>query len=123
MSILNLMSRKATIVHRGYDPDVINEYGDEIPVDSETETVCEVQQQRASEPGMEGEFSSEDWIGFFPITIGMNTGDAVTVAGVGTFEVVGDPWYADTGTVQVHHVEVNLRQAGDQTPEGVSSAS
>lgn len=91
---------------------VTDSYGNVIQGNAGTATVaCEIQQLRRSEPGEEGEFSVSEWMGFFPTGTALDTGDTVSEATLGTFEVVGKPWDANTGSAAVNHLEATLKQA------------
>lgn len=70
------------------------------------------QVRRASEePDTQGELSDTAWVGFFPSGTELSTGDAIRVEGLGTLELVGDPWDVRSPRTQtVHHVEAPLRQ-------------
>lgn len=85
-------------------------HGREIPATGHTETFCDVQQRSRREPGDEGELSDTIWDGFFPPGTVLNTGDAVIVNALGRFELIGDPWSANTGSLGVAHVEATLRR-------------
>lgn len=84
-------------------------YGNVISTAGTTSVACEIQQLRRSEPGEQGEFSVTEWMGFFPSGTTLDTGDAVSEASLGTFEVVGRPWDANTGSAAVNHVEATLK--------------
>lgn len=106
---MSLLNRAGSIIHRtaGTAVDI---YGEPTQGTTSTAVLCEIQQQQRSEPGEGGEFSDTGWIGFFPTGTTLDTGDAVTVASMGTFEVVGEPWDANTGSAAVHHMEASLRK-------------
>lgn len=110
MSIASLLNRSGTILSRtaGTAMDV---YGNIAQTSGTTAVDCEIQQIRRSEPGEAGEFSVTEWVGFFPTGTALDTGDQVVVASMGTFEVVGDPWDANSGSSAVHHLEATLKKA------------
>lgn len=110
MSIASLLNRSGTILSRTAGT-AIDAYGNATQGTTPTAVDCEIQQTRRSEPGEEGEFSVTEWVGFFPIGTTLDTGDQVvcTSAG-GTFEVVGAPWNADSGSSAVHHLEATLKR-------------
>lgn len=109
MSLTGLLTRSGTILSRtaGTATDV---YGNATSGTTSVPVSCEIQQLRRSEPGEAGEFSVTEWVGFFPTGTVIDTGDALVVDG-STYEVVGDPWDADSGTAAVHHVEASLKKA------------
>lgn len=109
MTLSQLLNRRAWLVDRegtGKEDD----YGNEETAPTRTETVCEVQQRRTDEV-TEGEVSDAEWLGIFPAETELDTGDAVEVEGLGTFEVDGAPWPARNPRTQTEsHVEVALRR-------------
>lgn len=109
MSLIQLLSRPCTIVQRLPSAEK-DARGNEIPGERFIETVCEVQQRSRREPGDAGETSDTYWDGYFPADTQLNTGDAVIVDAIGEFELVGDPWQANTGSLAVAHVEATLRR-------------
>lgn len=112
MSLATLLNRPCTIIHRT-DSGEEDDYGDAIPTETYVETTCEIQQVRSDEPALEGEHSVTDWNLYLPVDVLIDTGDAVLVGEV-EYEVVGDPWHADSGSPQVHHTEVRVRKTGTQ---------
>lgn len=111
MNVNKLLNRPATIIRRT-DGEATDEYGNPLPGSEGVATVCEVQkQQRANEePGDSGEVSDTRWVGFFPVGTELRTGDAVVVEGIGTLELVGDPWQVrNPRTQSFSHLEVPLR--------------
>lgn len=106
----DLINRTCWITRRSESDDT-DDFGNEIPTETVTQSVCEVQQQRREEPGDEGELSDTTWVGFFLPTEVLNSGDSVSVEGIGSFELVGDPWTARWPDAQVDsHVEATLRR-------------
>ena len=88
-----------------------DDYGN-VTAGTATSTVaCDIQQVRRTEPGEQGEMSVTEWMGFFPSGTVLDTSDAVTEATLGTFEVVGRPWDANTDSDAINHVEVTLKEA------------
>lgn len=109
MPLSTLLNRPCTILHQLPSADE-DEYGNEIPDESATETVCEVQQRRRDEPEAQGETSETEWLGIFPAGTALRTGDTVSVEGLGELEVFGDAWPArNPRTRQDSHVEATLR--------------
>lgn len=112
MSLSELLNKPCTIVSRSDEGD-IDAYGVEIPTETETATVCELQQERRDEPDDAGELSITTWMLFLPHNTRFKTGDAVIV-GTYTYEAVGDSWNAEQGSVDMWHVEARVkRTAGD----------
>jgi hypothetical protein len=116
VSLAALLNRPCTITHRTASKKR-DAYGNEIPVTANTDTVCEVQESSRSvggvrgEPAQGGEVADAGWIGFFPAGTVITTADSVSVGGIGSFSVVGEPWPArNPRTQQVNHVEVPLRR-------------
>lgn len=111
MTITQLFNRPATIIRRSADGGE-DEYGNPTDGVEEVTTVCEIQKaQRADEePDGAGEVSDTRWVGFFPVGTALNTGDAVEIEGIGTLELVGDPWAVRNPRTQAFsHLEVPLR--------------
>lgn len=109
MSLSLLLNRPCTIVRR-LASGTKDAHGREIPAEEDVATVCEIQQRSRRETGDEGEVSDTFWSAYFPAGTVLNTGDAVIVDGLGQFELVGDPWHADTGSFGVAHVEATVRR-------------
>lgn len=104
-----MMNRTCSIISRTAGTDA---YGNDVQGAAGTTTVaCEIQQIRRAEPGEQGEFSVTEWMGFFPTGTSFDTGDQISEPSLGTFEVVGRPWDADSGSAVVNHVEATLRAA------------
>lgn len=105
-----LINRDCTIIRR-LESSTTDAHGNEVPEEDLVTTVCEVQQQQRQEQGLAGELSDTRWLGFFLPGVELRTGDAVDVDGLGTFELVGDPWPArNPRTQQESHVEATLRR-------------
>jgi hypothetical protein len=102
-----LISRPCLLVKRSASGDE-DEYGNEIPSEELVETVCELQQATRAEPAAAGELSQTLWDFFFPTGTDCDTGDAVVV-GANEYELVGEPWEANTGSRSVWHVEATAR--------------
>lgn len=110
--ITGLMRRECKILRRSPTGEV-NDYGDEVLAEDEVDAVCELQQQRRLEAADMGEVSDATWIAYLPIGTDLRTGDALVVGGT-AYEVIGEPWQADSGTAAVHHVEATLRLTAGQ---------
>jgi hypothetical protein len=113
---MSMMNKTCTVLSRtaGTATDV---YGNPTYGTTSVSVPCEIQAAggRAGagarrEPGEEGELSITDWIAFFPSGTVIDTSDQVSEASLGTFEVIGDPWDANSGSAAVNHVEANLRK-------------
>jgi hypothetical protein len=88
-----------------------DDYGNEVPTERGVETVCEIQQRLRQEPGQPGDLSETTWDGFFPAGTKLNSGDAVSVDGLGGFEVIADPWAARNPRTQIEsHLEATLKR-------------
>ena len=116
MPLASMLNRTCTIIRRS-ESGSTDRYGNDIPSEDLIPSVCEVQQQRRTEDRERGEASEADWLGIFPAGTDLDTGDAVEVDGLGTFEMVGAPWPARNPRTQAEsHVEATLRMtagAGD----------
>lgn len=111
MTLSELITRPCTITHRSSGQQT-DSYGNEIPTETTTTTVCELQQRRRDEPTGEGEVSSTDWVAFFLPGEALTTADRLTVDGE-TYELVGDPWTArNPRTGDVSHIEASVRKVG-----------
>lgn len=111
MTLNGLINRPCTITHRSAGTER-NEFGDEIPAETTTETVCELQQRQRSEDSDRGEISSTGWVLFLPYDTLLATGDTVTVGGV-SYEVDGEPWAAldpEPHTGDDSHIEASLKR-------------
>jgi hypothetical protein len=115
VSIASLINRPATLVRRT-DSGKTDEFGNPVMTVTETEVLCELQQQRRNEEGDQGELSETLWNLFLPAGAELDTGDAIVVDG-DEYELVGAPWDArNPRTQQVSHVEATVRRtagAGD----------
>jgi hypothetical protein len=101
-----------SVVSRNTAGTAVDVYGNVTPANSGTVSVaCDIQQIRRAEPGDEGELSVTEWMAFFPTGTVVDTSDQITEATLGTFEVVGDPWDANTGSAAVDHVAATLKKA------------
>jgi hypothetical protein len=109
---VSLISTPCTILRRSSGGEV-DDYGDPVVSETESETVCELQQLSRAEPAAEGELGVSTWVVFFPVNTEVDTSDAVVVEGQGTFELVGDPWNANQGSAAVNHVAATARKTED----------
>lgn len=93
-------------------------YGDPIMDDVSIGTVCEAQPRSSVEP--QGNFSSEAWVGFFLPGQAelLNSAGAVSIPGLGSFEVDGRPWMRrNPRTGASVYLRANLkRTAGPEEP-------
>lgn len=120
VSLATLLSRSMTLIQRDYLGE-LDAYGAEIPTDSTTEILGELQQTRRSEPNDAGEFSDTAWTLFLPAGTLINTGDAVICDGE-RFEVVGAPWPArNPRTGVASHIEASLRRTASAADEETGS--
>lgn len=117
MSLTQLINRTCTIIRRS-ESGATDDFGNDLPTETEEDTVCEVQQQRRTEGEADEEIAEGDWLGIFPAGTDLRTGDAVRVDGIGTFELVGDPWPARNPRSQTEsHVEASLRRTAGSYDE------
>ena len=107
MSLAELINQPCTIVRRSEAEE--EEFGEPTRTETRVETVCHIQQRRRDEPGALGEVSETDWLAFFMPDEQLRTGDAVETEGW-VYELIGDPWVADQGSPEVHHIEATLRR-------------
>jgi len=85
--------------------------GNAVEDTTETFTVCELQQRNRMETP-QGDWSSAEWVGFFPAGTELDAGDAVELDDF-TYEVIGAPWPARNPRTQVEsHVEATLNLTG-----------
>jgi hypothetical protein len=104
-----LLNQTAWVIWRSEGEDE-DDYGNREPVEVQAEVRCEVQQRRRDESA-EGSVAEGDWLGVFFGDLELDNTDAVIVEGLGTFELVGDPWPAkNPRTGIVEHVEATLRR-------------
>jgi hypothetical protein len=103
--------KPCTIIRRKAGPTT-NKYGRAVREPEEVETECAIQLAstgRELEPPGQDQLSDTQWLGFFPIDTVLSSADGVRQDGE-EYEVTGRPWKADTGSVEMHHVEARLRQ-------------
>jgi hypothetical protein len=116
MPLSTLINTPCTIVRRS-ESGSTDSYGNDVPMATETETVCELQQVQRQERDLEGETSDTIWTLFFLPDVALHTGDAVEIAGE-VYEITGEPWRARSSRTQaVEHVEATARRtagAGDE---------
>lgn len=120
MSLAQLLNRSCTITHRvaGATRD---EYGNNVPDETTTSTVCELQQRQRTETP-DGTIARASWLLVLPADTEIASGDTVTVGTV-AYEVDGDPWTArNPRTGDDSHIEATVILAGG-TDEGASRAS
>lgn len=112
-----LINQPCTITRRGTSSDT-DAYGDEIPTETEVETVCELQQRQRTEHD-QGEVSDTTWLLLLLPGTAIDTGDLVTVDDE-DYEMVGDPWHVRNPRTQAEsHVECTVRRtAGDWDGDG-----
>lgn len=115
MSLSTLMSRPCTIIRRTSDGDE-DDFAPRGPVESYIDTVCEIQQAVRTEPMDAGNLSLTSWMVYMPVDTELDSSDALLIDGMGEFEVIGQPWRADTGSPAVHHLEATVRRT--RGPEG-----
>lgn len=111
------MNQTVTITHRTASGQR-DEYGSEIPTDSNTTTVGELQQTQRAEPGQAGELSVTTWLLVLPAGTAIETGDTATI-GTDSYEVVGDPWHARNPRTQTEsHVEATVKRTAGSEETG-----
>ncbi len=109
MSLTTLLSKPCTIIAKS-PSDEVSRFGNVLYDETETATVCELQQRRREEPEDAGELSVTVWDLFLPIGTVLHTDDTVVVDGL-EYEVTGEPWDARTGSATVWHVEATVVRA------------
>lgn len=115
MSLATLLIRPMTVIRRT-SGDTFDEYGGDIPDESAVDVLGEIQQTRRDEPADASELSVTTWTVFLPIGTLVRTGDAILYAGE-SFEVVGEPWQANTGSATMHHVECTVKRTSTPSDE------
>lgn len=116
MSLTMLINRPCVIAHR-VPSDTTDDYGNEIPGESLTSTVCEIQQRQRSEPADQGETSDTEWVVFLLPAEDLHTGDRVIVDGE-SYEITGDPWRARNPRTQAEsHIEATARRTAGAEDE------
>lgn len=118
--ISDLITRPCTLRLRS-ESGTEDDYGNDIPTETEVDTVCELQKEirrSSEEPGGQGELSDTLWSLFLPAGTQIDTGDAVEVDGA-LYEMVGSPWPVRHPLTGVEsHVEASVRRTA-----GAGSAS
>lgn len=104
-TILDLMTTAVVVVHR--EPSgTTDEYGNDVPVESELETVGEIQQRQRSETAQG--IAAETFALYLPPGTAIAAGDDVLVAGE-RYTVEGTPWHAQNPAGgEGSHVEATL---------------
>ena len=115
--ISRLLKRPCTITHRGVSA-TINRYGDEIPAETTTEALCDLQQvhglgsgvgARQGESG-EGQVQETTFTLYLEPDVPLGGADAVEIDGEG-YQVVGRPNVLhNPRTGFPHHIEAKLRR-------------
>lgn len=119
MGLTTLINRSATIIRRGASV-AEDAYGNEIPQETASQILVELQQRQRDEPDRQGELSDTDWVAFFLPGTDIATGDAIVVDGA-EYELVGEPWHARNPRTQApSHIEVSLRRTRGALDEGGS---
>lgn len=114
MPLSALLNRPCTIIRR--TPSVTHDiYGNDVPTESTVDTVCEIQQTQRTEPPTAAELGVTTYDVWLPIGTALGTGDALVVAGR-EYELIGDPWVADSGSAAVHHVAATVRRTAGEGP-------
>lgn len=93
---------------------ILDDYGNAIPTLGTVDTFCDLQQVRRDEPELAGESSITTWNLYMGAGEALDTSDVVSVDGA-MYELVGDPWVADTGSQAVNHLEATVVRQGGGT--------
>jgi len=105
--ISNLLNRPCQIVRRG-PSGVDDDYGNELAGETVVSTVCELQQDAATEIGTHEDLSRTRWRCFMPVGTDIDGSDRVVIEAE-RYEVDGEPWSVrNPRTQQMSHVEVRL---------------
>lgn len=86
-------------------------YGNLTPTLGTIDSFCDLQQTSRTEPPLSGETSITTWNIYLPVDTVIDTGDAVVVNNK-VYELIGDPWNADSGSNMVNHVEATATLQG-----------
>lgn len=98
----------------------LDDFGNEIPEEESTETLCELQRIGTTEPALEGESSDSRSLLILPAGTLLATGDTVTIEGQ-DYELVGDPWRVRNPRLGRHsHVQATVRRTSGAEDEGAS---
>lgn len=113
----HLLTRECTIVRRTPSGDT-DDYGNDIPAETTTVTVCELQQTQRTEGADAGETSATTWLLILPANTLLDTSDSVSVSGH-EYELVGDPWTARNPETGVdHHLEATVQRVAGAEDTG-----
>lgn len=109
MSLQILINTPCTIVKR--QPDgTVDEYGNDVPVETLVETHCEIQQRQSLEPVGQGELGITTWDVFFQADEDFGQGDALIVHDE-IYEAIGPPWQVRNSRTQTaSHVQATVRR-------------
>ena len=112
--IADLLTQTATIIHRS-ESGTTDDYGNDIPSETQEEVDCYLEQRRRTEDDELGEVSEADYLLILPAGTAIDTGD-VAVVDERAYELIGDPWSAhDPDTSADHHIEATVRRtAGEE---------
>lgn len=120
MSLTDLLNRPVTLLQRAASGDV-DEYGNDVPDETLTETVGELQQTKRDELPVGDETTRTDWLLVLPAGTALRTGDVAIVDGL-QYEVVGDPWRLRNPRTQAEsHVEATCRRVAGGYDEAAGS--
>ena len=107
-AIADLMTTPVVVVHR-QPSGTTDEYGNDVPTETETETVGEIQQRQRSETAQG--IAAEAFALYLPAGTTIAAGDDVLVAGE-RYTVEGAPWHATNPLGgEGSHVEATLTRS------------
>jgi hypothetical protein len=115
MSLTALLNRDCTIIRRTTS-GTLDADGNDVPGETEVQTVCAIQQNSRTEHDGDGEVPDATWIVFLPFSKSLHSGDAIVVAGE-IYEVVGEPARPQNGSEDMWHIEATVRRTAGTSDE------
>lgn len=108
MQVDTLITTPCILIHRAAT-GTRDAHGNVTHTETSVDTLCSIQQQSRSEA--DDDLADSRWNLYLRRTEQVDQGDAVYVAGVGEFELVGQPWYVtDPDTNSISHIEAAARR-------------
>jgi hypothetical protein len=107
VTLAKLLNTPCSILHR-LPSEEVDGYGNKIPTEMATKTVCELQQAQAFQSESEDQVSDTRWTLILPAGTEISAADTVTINGE-DYEVLADPWPARNPRTQtVSHIEAKV---------------
>lgn len=115
MSLIMLLNRPCTLIHRSASGD-LDDFGNDILTETTEATVYELQQTQRTEPPLDNELGVSTFLAVFPPGTTISV-DMAVVDGIDghEYEVIGEPWIArNPRTHNASHVEATVRRSAGE---------